>query len=278
MLMPDPICAELLGRPVHWYGVLMALGFAAGLFHLTLLGRREGRDSAFVSDLVFWILIGGIAGARLAYVLSNPREFLADPIQVIRIDQGGLVFYGGFFGAAFTIWRFAKARRVPPWHLFDFTLTALPLGHALGRIGCTLNSCCHGFPYNGPFAFTYPAHSTAWWYQVEYLKTLPPSALHAHPLFPVQPLEALANVGIYLILNIAYRRPHRDGAITALYFALYPMARFFLEFLRGDKAERLVWLGLTSAQWISLGLLAASAFAFYRLSRHAYDRRTDRPA
>jgi len=278
MVMPDPICTTVLGRPIHWYGVFMALGFAAGLFHLILLGRREGRDSAFASDLVFWILIGGLVGARLAYVLANPREFLADPIQLIRVDQGGLVFYGGFFGAAFTIWRFARAHRIPLWRLYDFTLTALPLGHAFGRLGCTLNGCCHGFVFEGPFALVYPARSTAWWYQVEYLHSLPSTAPLAHPLFPVQPLEALANLLIYLILNAAYRKPHRDGAVTALYFALYPSARFVLEFLRGDKAERLVWMGLSSAQWISLILLIASAIAFHRLSRGTHDRGTDRPA
>jgi phosphatidylglycerol:prolipoprotein diacylglycerol transferase len=267
----DPVCFTLFGHTVYWYGVLLAAGFGAGLLHLTWLARREGRDPAFASDLAFWIIIGGILGARVAYVLGNWGEFAQNPLQILRIDKGGLVFYGGFFGAGLAIWLFARARKVPLLWLFDYTLTALPLGHALGRLGCFINGCCHGAVHAGWPACTYPARSSVWWDQVSD-GLITERALSALPVWPVQLFEAIANLLIYLILFVAYRRRHSNGALVATYFLLYATARFCLEFLRGDLSDRVIVHGLTSAQWVSVGLFAAALILAYTLrlrNRHA---------
>ncbi len=275
--MMDPVCITVFGRPVYWYGVFLALGFGAGMAHLAWQGRREGRAPGFASDLAFWLILGGIAGARAAYVLGNWSEFADSPGLILRVDKGGLVFYGGFFGAWFAAWMFALARRVPVLKLFDYTVTALPLGHAFGRIGCFINGCCQGRPHDGWLACTYPSKSAVWWSQVED-KLIPLSAHSALPVWPVQFLEAAANLAIYALLVLAYRRRHTDGVIVIRYFLLYPVVRFFLEFLRGDLSDRVVAHGLTSAQWVSLGLFAAALIAAGTLrliQRHAH---THRPA
>ncbi len=275
--MMDPVCFTLAGRPIYWYGVFLALGFGAGFLHLARLGRREGRQAGFASDLLFWLILGGIAGARLAYVLGNWREYAAAPGLILRVDKGGLVFYGGFFGAALAAWLFARARREPALRLFDYTLTALPLGHAFGRIGCFINGCCQGGLHTGWWSCTYPRHSAVWWSQFQD-GLIPESAGAALPVWPVQLFEAAANLLIYLVLFAAYRRHPAPGVIVILYFLLYPIARFSLEFLRGDRADRLGFHGLSSAQWVSLGLfLGALLFAWILRSRarHAH---THRPA
>ncbi len=273
--MMDPVCFTLLGRPVYWYGIFLALGFGAGLLHLAWLGRREGRETGFASDLAFWLIIGGIVGARAAYVLGNWSEFANSPGLIVRVDKGGLVFYGGFFGAGFAAWLFARARHVRVLNLFDYTLTALPLGHAFGRIGCFINGCCQGRPHQGWLACTYPANSAVWWAQVQD-KLIPANAAAALSVWPVQLFEALANLVIYAILFFAYRRRHTDGTIVVLYFMLYPLVRFSLEFLRGDLSDRVVAHGLTSAQWVSIGLFAAALILsrILRLQgRHAHAHR-----
>lgn len=273
--MIDPVCITVFGRPIYWYGVFMALAFGAGLLHWTLLGRREGRPPGFASDLSFWLIVGGIGGARLAYVLGNWREFADTPGLIFRVDKGGLVFYGGFFGAWLAVWLFARARHAPVLKLFDFTLTALPLGHAFGRIGCFINGCCQGSPHVGLLSCTYPAKSAVWWSQMQD-GLIPANAPASLPVWPVQLFEALGNLILYAVLMAVYRRRPADGSIFVLYFLLYPILRFNLEFLRGDLSDRVVVHGLTSAQWVSAGLFASAlvfAGALRLLARHAHAHR-----
>lgn len=229
----DPICFHIGSRPVYWYGVMMALAFLSGIVHWHWLGRRTGRDVSVAGDLAFWLMAGGILGARTAYVIANWDYFLAAPQNIIRIDQGGLVFYGGFIGGVLAFVVFARWRQIRFMDLADFTITALPLGHAFGRIGCFLNGCCGGS------AVTHPTFLTGGL---------------AH--YPVQLYEALFNLAVYGILTGLYlRRKNRgDGSILALYLMIYPVGRFLLEFIRGD--ERMRAGSLDMAQWISLALLA----------------------
>ena len=233
-----PICFYIGNHPIHWYGVMMAAAFLAAITHWRFLGRKEGRDAAFCTDLAFWIMIGGILGARVAYVLANWGYYRASPGQILRIDQGGLVYYGGFFAAVGVIWILARQRREPLLSLLDFVATALPLGHAIGRIGCFLNGCCYGSPSRLPWAVVQP-----------YVDSV--------PRHPVQLYETGANLAIYLILLQAYARKERHGRVTALYLLVYPACRFMLEFFRGDG--RLRWDGLTAAQWSSIAILASGA-------------------
>lgn len=241
----DPVCFHIGSHPIYWYGVLMALAFLAGLLHWQWLGHRTGRDVSLAGDLAFWLMVGGILGARLAYVLSNLDYYLAAPQEIIRVDQGGLIFYGGFIGGAIMFLVLARWRRIKILDLADFTITALPLGHAFGRIGCFLNSCCGGAPAPHPSLLT--------------------GGL-AH--YPVQLYEAVFNLGVYALLTWYYlrRRNQRYGSVLALYLMTYPIIRFLLEFIRGD--ERLRVGTLDAAQMISLGLIIVG-LALWWFVRHA---------
>lgn len=232
----------------------MALGFLAGLMSWTVVGRREGRDFNFCSDLLFWVMVSGIVGGRLAYVAGDLGHFLAEPLAVFRVDQGGLVYYGGFFGGAVGLVLFARRRRQPLAKLLDFVVPSVPLGHAFGRLGCFFNGCCHGAPHAGAAAVTFPAYSPAWWRQVD-SGLLRDGALHSLPVHPVQLYETALNLVLYVVLVSFYRRRRRDGSVVALYFLTYPVGRFLLEFLRGD--ERSTAFGLSRAQCGSLVLFAA---------------------
>ncbi len=247
----DSVCFHLFGRPVYWYGLFVAAAFLAGILHLTLLARRERRPAAFVSDLGFWIMVAGILGARLAYVLANPGLYRENAWLILRIDQGGLIFYGGLVGAALAVCAFAHRRRLPLAELADFVITALPLGQAIGRIGCFVNPCCYGKPGGWPWCVT-----------------MADAVRH-----PTQLYESAACLAIYGLLLLAYRRPkRRPGSIMALYLVLYPAARFILEFWRGD--ERLRWGCLTAAQAVSLALAAAGLLMLWGLrSRRGTDPR-----
>ena len=226
-----PEFIQIGSRTIYWYGVLMAAAFLAGMVHWRLLGRREGRDAAFCTDLAFWIMIAGILGARVSYVAANWGHYAQHLMEIPRIDKGGVIYYGGFMGAVIAVVVIARLRREQPLALGDFVITALPLGHALGRIGCFLNGCCYGVPGNGSWCVALPA-------------------VDGIPRQPVQLYEAAFNLTLYVVLTLAYRARRPSGSVVALYLLTYPMGRFLLEFLRGD--ERLHWIGLTHAQVISV--------------------------
>lgn len=217
---------------IHWYGIMMALAFLVSLISCIYLGRKMGRDAGFMSDLITWIMVSSIIGARLAYVLANFEQFRAAPITMLYIWKGGLVYYGGFAGAAIGVLLFARARRESVLRIYDVVCVALPLSHALGRIGCFLNGCCYGA-------------RTGW---------------GGMPVHPVQLYEAGLNVALFLGLMWYYHRKSRDGSVVVAYMLAYPVIRFGMEFLRGD--ERIMLGGLTLAQVVSVVMFGCGAVAW----------------
>lgn len=263
-----PVCFEIGRFPIHCFGLLMALGFLAGLLNWTWLGRKEGRTFNYCSDLLFWIMVAGILGARLAYVLSDLDSFLAAPATIVRVDQGGLVFYGGLLGALLAIVIFARAHREPVWSVLDFVVTSLPLAHAFGRVGCFLNGCCFGTLSDAWCAVRYPAGSPAWWAHVQksWIHIVgPESRVPSLPVHPVQLYESLFNLGVYALLLRVYRKRRYDGATAGVYLLAYPLGRFVLEFFRGDDRLLRGATRLSAAQFTSLALfIVGCAILLYR--------------
>lgn len=229
----DPVCFHIGPKPVYWYGVMMALAFLAGMAHWRWLGKKTGRDVSLAGDLAFWLMVGGILGARIAYVCSDWTYFQAKPWEIIRIDQGGLIYYGGFIGGLAAFLGVARHYRLRALDLIDFVVTALPLGHALGRIGCFMNGCCGGRSCDSSWITGGLDH------------------------YPVQLYEAAFNLGLYGLLTWFYlRRGSRNfGSVMALYLLTYPVERFLIEYLRGD--ERMKVGQIDMAQVVSLSLFAA---------------------
>ncbi len=236
---------------IHWYGVMMAAGFVAGIANWIMLGRRHGRNSQYCADLMFWIMVAGILGARTAYVLENWSEYAANPLSIVRLDQGGLIFYGGFVAAGVAIVLYARVRRERIVPLMDFVLTSLPLAHALGRIGCFLNGCCFGNCTSRALGVAFPKGSPPWiaHYSAGQIDQFAEVSL---PVHPVQLYEAGYNALIYAVLVLVFRRSRYVGSVSIVYLLLYALGRFALEFLRGDRADRLAVGGLSIAQFVSL--------------------------
>jgi phosphatidylglycerol:prolipoprotein diacylglycerol transferase len=240
----DPVFITVYGRPIYWYGVMTALGFLAAVAHWAWLGRRQGRPSELASELGIWVMVGGILGARLLYVATNMEFYAAHPLDILRIDKGGQVWYGGFVGGTLGILLLARLRKEPLAAFADFVVTGVPLGHAIGRIGCFLNGCCYGKACDLPWAVTVDGIPS-----------------HPAPLYAVA-----ANLLIYGILVRWILHPrHRPGSVVALYLTLYPLWRLLLQQVRADYPA--VWLGLDAAQWTSIWILAAAAVLWVRLYR-----------
>jgi phosphatidylglycerol:prolipoprotein diacylglycerol transferase len=264
-----PICLQIGNLTIHWYGVFMALAFLSGLMNWILLGKRDGRNAQFCSDLMFWVMIGGIAGGRVAYVLSDIGYYASRPIEALFLWEGGLIYYGGLIGGILAVVLFSRRRGVPGLAGLDLAMSSLPFAHALGRIGCFLNGCCFGGVCQEGLAVRFPSDSHPWWRQVN-LGLITEDATQSLPVHPVQFYEAGANILIYALLVLVFLKRRRHGMVVALYLMTYPLSRFLLEFLRGTHREE--WLGMPVAQAISLILIASGAALFVWLRKHPETR------
>lgn len=254
----DPVAFQLGPLAIRWYGIFVALGFIVGLVFVERRSGRAGMRSEQVANLVFIGLIGGLLGARLFYVLHNLVYFRANPWETIRLDHGGLVFYGGLIGGTLSLLATCLLRRLPMGRVADMLIPGLPLGHALGRIGCFLNGCCFGQPWSGACGIQYDAGSQAAARQCQQGLIAAPS-LAPLPVFPVQLLAAIANLAIFFGLLAVERRLRGRGQLLGLYIAVYGFYRFVIEFLRGDYLDAGM---LTPAQEVSLVLVPVGVAVF----------------
>ena len=223
------------------YGACMATGF---LLCWMLIEKLSGRKD--LSNLLMALMISGIAGSRIAYVIEHwQAEFGDDPARIIRVDQGGLMFYGGLILAiaVFFAWCFVKKEK--PLELADLLSSAVPLGHAFGRIGCFFYGCCYGRDSDAWCAVTFPPGSPSW---------------HEHgrkmvSVLPTQIFEAAALLALFAVLLFVYRRYRKYT--TGLYLIGYAIIRFAMEYLRGDPRAAVGPFSISQA--ISLVMMAAAA-------------------
>ena len=228
------------------YGACMAIGF---LLCWKLVERLSGRKD--LSDLLMYVMVGGVVGSRIAYVIEHwSAEFASRPADIIRVDQGGLVFYGGLILSIVIFFVWCLVKRTKPMELADLLCTVIPLGHACGRLGCFFYGCCWGRLSDSPLAVRFPVHSPAWYDQLRHglIDASAPSAL---PVLPTQLFEAAALLCLLAVLLAVYVRFRRYTA--GVYLIGYAVIRFGLEFLRGDPRADIS--GLSIGQTISLGMV-----------------------
>jgi len=268
----NPIAIELGPLQIRWYGVFVALGFLAALTLLVRRAAKSGFGKENAADLALVAMVGGIVGARVLYVLQNLAYFRTRPlIEVVRVDHGGLVFYGGFIGACAAVAVFAKMRKRSPGEIADLAAPVLPLGHAIGRIGCFINGCCFGMPWAGTCAVRYPnvikAAGRTMESDVFHVQSQKGVLEHGScaPVFPVQLLATFLNVVICVVLLLVEKRMKRRGQLFGVYMILYAAARFVVEFFRGDYLHSV--LGLTPAQVVCLGLAPVGIATFVLAGR-----------
>jgi phosphatidylglycerol:prolipoprotein diacylglycerol transferase len=154
------------GLPIRGYGVMLLAGISAGVAMAVVRARQVGLDHEYVLALTIWLVVGGVIGARLFYVIENWERLSMGKgpggllLEVINIPEGGLVVYGGLIGAAVAFFVFVRKHQLPFWPLADLVAPSLAIGLALGRIGCFLNGCCYGGPTDQPWAVTFPKYGT----------------------------------------------------------------------------------------------------------------------
>ncbi len=246
-----PILVKIGPLSIPTYGFFVAAGFLLGMALALKRARQEGVKPEIITDLAFYILLGTLLGARIYYVGEHWAYFKVRPWEALYLWRGGLAFYGGFIGAfAMALWH-VKRHHFPLWPLADLLAPSIAAGEAVGRLGCFSAGCCYGKPCQLPWAVTFTnPHSLA------------PLGI---PLHPTQLYHALANLLIFLVLIWLYPKRRFKGEIFFVYLFLYGLARFAIEFFRGDPRSFLGPLSLP--QWFSLLAMAVAGFMLIYLGK-----------
>ncbi len=236
-----PVLFRIGNFALHSYGVMAAIGFLLACRLVEVNCGRAKMTAGDAATALVLAMISGIIGSRVFYVVQFFDEYYRDNLwEIIRIDHGGLVFYGGFLLAIAVLAAFAHWKKINFISMLDIFTPAMAAAHACGRIGCFLNGCCFGTPTGSWIGVHYPAGSEAALFYNG-------AALH-----PTQLYEAAFHLVMCPVYFKLVRKAPRGAAIGSLLLC-YGLFRFIIEFLRGDNAR--LWGLFTQAQFIGLVLM-----------------------
>jgi len=253
-----PDLLTIFGFTFGTYGICLAAGLLCASAVALRRAKRDGIPPQDVMDLIFYGVIAGIVGSRLAYVVKDlltDQYLLQHPSEMI-FSRTNFVFLGGVLLGLPVCAFLSRRRGLGFWRVGDVLAAALPLGHAFGRVGCFMAGCCYGAPLPPDSPFHYLA--------VHFPESAPAGS---GPVWPVQLMESAGNLAIFLLLLALWRRRRFNGQIALFYILSYGALRFSLEFLRGDYVERGHFGALSTSQAIILAGVICVPFLWRHLRR-----------
>lgn len=232
----DPVVFSIGFIKVRWYGLMYVVGFVLAWW---LARKRSARSDTPVQptqidDLIFYAMLGVIAGGRLGYVFVYGWDQLTqDPLYIFKITEGGMSFHGGMIGVAVALWLYGRKVGTRLFELTDFGAPLVPLGLGFGRIGNFINSELWGKTTDVPWAFN----------------------INGVGRHPSQLYEAmLEGIVLFVILWTYSSRPRPYMAVTGMFLLWYGIFRFFVEFFRLPDAE----LGYLAFGWVTMGQILSA--------------------
>ncbi|MDR0800040.1 MAG: prolipoprotein diacylglyceryl transferase [Endomicrobium sp.] len=243
-----PILFRFGNFTIYTYGFFVAAAFVAAIFYLSYLIKKSKEKIISQDDLYslfMYMMIFSVIGARLLFVLINLNEFILSPLDILKMWQGGLVYYGGFIAVVIFIFIYAKRKKIPLLKLGDFFAPALALGHAVGRIGCFFAGCCYGKESSLPWSVVFTNKYS--------------SAVLGKSLHPTQLYEAFTNFLLFIFLHFYSKKERKLGMSLAVYIISYAILRFIIEFFRDDY-RGVQYFGFSISQIISIFLFMIGVF------------------
>ncbi|MBI3558467.1 MAG: prolipoprotein diacylglyceryl transferase [Deltaproteobacteria bacterium] len=243
-----PILFKYGSFELFTYGLMMALGVLSGLIVVNLEATRNKWNHDTMTRLVVWVFLMGLLGSRVVYVLTRLNESNIDLFEVAFNLRAGFVYYGGLIASwLFLIW-YIRRYKMPFWPVLDTFAYGICIGLAVGRIGCLLGGCCYGTPTDA-------------WFGVIMAKE--PGLGHLHP---VQLYEFLILIVMFVPLWLRRGKKAYEGEIVVWFVGIYAIARFILEYYRGDLIRGYLIEGvMTTSQFISLPMLALAVVLHLKL-------------
>lgn len=233
----DPVALDLGFFQIHWYGLMYLVAFGAAFFLGVYRARQSGSGwtDEQVSDLIFWGAMGVVLGGRMGYVLFyNFDRFLADPLWLFAVWEGGMSFHGGLLGVLLMLWLFGRQHGKTFFEMGDFVAPLVPIGLGVGRVGNFIGGELWGRPADVPWAVVFP-------------RTADGLARHPSQLYEAV-LEGLV---MFVVLWVFSSRPKPRAAVSGLFLILYGAFRSFVEFFREPDAH----IGFVAFGWLTKGQL-----------------------
>ncbi len=257
----DPVLVHIGPLQVRWYGLMYVIAFLAAYFVIKHQEKRRpmGLSPRLIQDLIIYLLVGLVIGARAGYILfyqyMNLQDYTHHPLEIIAVWHGGMSFHGGLIGVVAAGWWFSRRKRTPFWALADRVIVAAPIGLGLGRIGNFINGELFGRPSDLPWAMVFPGGG--------------PLARH-----PSQLYEGLfEGLILFLILLWLNRKKVPEGFLLGTFLLGYGLFRFFLEFFREPDPQLGFILGpFTMGQALCVIMMVIGILLLWYRSRHGSTR------
>jgi phosphatidylglycerol---prolipoprotein diacylglyceryl transferase len=247
----DPVILRLGQFELRWYSLMILAGIAAAVMITVPRARKKGIAPDQIYYGVPWVVLGGIVGARLFYVIDHGEHFLANPTQVF--GGAGAAIYGALAGGIVAAVVYAKIRHIPLGRAADSLAPGVLVGQMIGRVGCIINGDVWGRVTDLPWAFIY-THPNA----------MLPRELLGQPTHPYPAYEMIWNAFVLLGIWQLERRVKKDWILFLSYLSLYSLGRFILMFVR----EQRTWIwGLQQTQAVALLVLVIAVPAVIHLAR-----------
>jgi phosphatidylglycerol---prolipoprotein diacylglyceryl transferase len=268
----DPVILDQWGIEITWHGLFTALGVIIGVAVATAFARRAGYQEDTIYNVALCLVIGGIIGARALYVIENLGDFEDDPLDIIRVNTGGISIYGALIGGTIGGWLYAFIRKVPNLPRgADIAVMGGILGMAVGRIGDVINGEHFASDTNMPWGVVY-THPDS------------PSKLSegfpinggdplVQPQHPAVAYEMIGDIVIFGVLLFIFLRVNRSGVTFFAWVFLYGLLRTLVSFLRLDD---IVFLGLRTAQLIGISGMVVGLAGMAYLLRNPGEAGTER--
>ncbi|MDX1352810.1 MAG: prolipoprotein diacylglyceryl transferase [Thiomicrorhabdus sp.] len=240
----DPVALDLGFLQIHWYGLMYLIAFAGGWFYGVQRAKKiEPWHSEMVGDLLFYVAMGVILGGRIGYILFyDLSHYLAQPMDVFKVWQGGMSFHGGLLGVTIAMLLFARKTQQSLFQVADFVAPLVPIGLLTGRIGNFINGELWGKTTDSALGM--------WVYDPVIQQTV--------QKYPTQLLEALLE-GVVLFILLAWyaNKPRTPGSVAGMFLIGYGVFRFIVEFWRVPDVQLgyLLWGWLTMGQLLSLPMV-----------------------
>jgi len=257
-----PILFQVGPLTIYTYGVLVATGVLAGLWYARQQAPRAGLDSEKVWNLGIYMVLAALVFAKIWLLFSDGEYYVANPRQIFSIEtfQSGGTFYGALIGGVGTALLYTYFQKMQLLPVMDTLGAALPLGHAIGRLGCFAAGCCFGKPTSVPWSVVFKS-------DVAEKLAGTPLGIHLHP---TQLYEAGVEFLNFLFLIWLGKRQRFTGQLVGTYFILYGAERGTIEFFRGDPGRTMLFHGAASLmQFVSVGLILLGLFLWWRGLRGA---------
>jgi prolipoprotein diacylglyceryl transferase len=265
----DPTLFTILGREIRWYGLFWVIGLIVAVYIVQEIFKKEDLPEKWFDSLFVYMMVGIIAGARLGHCLFyEPGYYLAHPVEILKVWEGGLASHGGVIGIIIAVWLYSR-KVTKQSMLWTFDRVMVPTGFtaAMIRLGNLMNHEIYGGPTDKPWGFRFVDNIYQWMRGAEPVFT--------EPSHPTQIYEAVAYLVVFVLTMYLYWNTdakHRKGLITGIGILIIFLFRFFVEFIKNVQVDSEIALrestGLILGQWLSIPFIIWGIWLIVAALRH----------